>query len=179
MTHVLLKCRALRYCCYMNSTRIKTRRQISISFLPWLFLRIWRTPSNEVFWAGWIFFQTDQQQMVSSVVAIFFLIMYHNCERCQNRTIAKMSLAASRTESVGILGRRLWRHLHSLLWSDHACLCREELYVSKHPDRHPHKCTRSTVPDKWHYSIGPSCTANILIRFHVWKRWKHCIFFTL
>lgn len=115
--------------------------------------------------------------MVSSVVPIFFLIMYHNCERCQNRTIAKMSLAASRTESVGILGRRLWRHLHSLLWSDHARLCREELYLSKHPDRLPYKCTCSTVPDKWHYSIGPSCTANILIRFPDWKKDGNINFF--
>lgn len=39
-------------------------------------------------------------------------------------TKAKMSLAARRTESVGILGRRLRRLLHSLLWPDHACLCR-------------------------------------------------------
>lgn len=54
-----------------------------------------------------------------------------------------MSLAVRRTESVGILGRRLRRHLHSLLWSDHAFFCRGRTFLQTetHTNKHTHPHT--------------------------------------
>lgn len=53
-------------------------------------------------------------------------------------------------------------------------LQREHIYLSKQPDMHTQTLHTHvlTVPDKWHYSNGSSCTANISIRFHVWGKKK-------
>lgn len=58
-----------------------------------------------------------------------------------------MSLAARRTESVGILGRRLRRHLHSLLWPDHARFCRRQAF--QQTDKHTHTRAHAYAHYTW------------------------------
>lgn len=150
-----LKCRALRSCSWMNPTRRKHVQK----------------KTNQHFTGSVAIYPSFYCCYSLSILSHHMLSLCSGCEGFPNRTVAKMSRAASRTESVGILGRTLFRHLHSLLWSGHACLCRGSTLILANSQT----CTRRhhsralILPDKRRYSNGPSCTANISVRFHVWK----------
>lgn len=56
-----------------------------------------------------------------------------------SHTSLKMILVSRRTESVGILGWRRLRHLHSLLWSGHACFWKVQMRIKNNKKKRFHK----------------------------------------